>query len=215
MDKKYEVKYVSAYDTNVKNKTKKRDPFKFEKAKGIRLDVGCGDQKQRGYVGLDIRDLPTVDIIHDMEKTPYPIPDEVCLTIVASHVVEHINPANFGFMKVMDEWHRIMKDHGRLMIAMPYGYSKGFLQDPTHCNPRNEATWGYFDPTHGAGLWVIYKPRPWKILLNSWHVDGNMEVVLEKMPVTDVVVNKVGNDCRIIVDKKWADVKSIIKNSDK
>lgn len=214
MDKK-EVCYVSLYDTKLRTKKTKRQKFNFDTAKGIRLDVGCGDMKQKGYVGLDIRDLPTVDIVHDMEKVPYPIPDGVCLTIVASHVVEHINPANFGFVKVMDEWHRIMKDHGRLMISMPYGYSRGFLQDPTHCNPRNEATWGYFDPTHRDGLWSIYKPRPWKILLNSWHVTGNMEVVLEKMPESDVLYTKKGNDYIVVVDKKWADVKSIIKNSDK
>lgn len=102
---------------------------------GIRLDVGCGHRKQAGFVGLDIRELPTVDIIWDMEQTPYPLPDGCCLSIVASHVVEHINPARFGFVNVMNEWWRIMKLGGRLMVVTPYAGSFGYYQDPTHVNP--------------------------------------------------------------------------------
>lgn len=193
----------------VLDKSKKKLTLKDKK--GIRLDVGCGESKQKGYVGLDIRKLEGVDIVHDMEIVPYPLPKESCLSIIACHVVEHINPANFRFINVMNEWWRIMKPNGRLMITMPYGYSKGFLQDPTHCNPRNEITWAYFDPTHPSGLYTIYCPRPWKILLNSWHIDGNMEVVLEKIPGEDV---KITTD-KVIVDSKWAIIKNFNCNSDK
>lgn len=190
-------------------KPKKAKKFDFDKAKGINLDVGCGENKQSNYVGLDIRPLKGVDIVWDLEQCPYPLPDECCNSIIASHVVEHINPARFGFVNCMNEWWRIMKPHGRLAIAMPYGYSNGFLQDPTHCNPRNEATWAYFDPTHASRLWFVYQPRPWKILINSWHIDGTMEVLLEKMPAEDVVVN----DKQVVIDRKWIGVNTQIRNS--
>jgi hypothetical protein len=44
---------------------------------------------------------------------------------------------------------------------MPYGANHFFVQDPTHCNPCNEITWQYFDPTYN--LFKVYFPKPWKI----------------------------------------------------
>lgn len=193
------------------SKSVKSKKFNIDSKKGIRLDIGCGETKQPNYVGMDIRKVEGVDIVWDMEKTPYPIPDNSCLTIIASHVVEHIAPAHFGLINVFNEWWRIMKPHGRLMISAPYGMSRGFIQDPTHTKPINEDTFTYFDPTHRNGFWTIYKPRPWKIIANAWHTDGNIEVVLEKMPAEDVIVTK----DQIIIDAKWVNVNTLIKNGDK
>lgn len=187
----------------VKNKGKKNLKL-LNSLKGISLDIGCGGNKQPGFVGLDIRPLPGVDIVHDMEQIPYPIPDEICNVILASHVVEHINPARFGFVNVMNEWHRLLKPHGRLLISLPYGFSYGYVQDPTHCNPCNEATWAYFDPTHPSGLYGIYTPKPWKIIVSSLHTNGNMEVVLEKIAESDVNLE----NGTVVINKKWAKVKT-------
>jgi len=153
----------------------------MEEKKGIMLDVGCGNAKQPNFVGLDIRALPGVDIVHDMEKIPYPIEANSCLKILASHVVEHINPAKFGFVNVMNEWWRLMKADGELMIAMPYAWSFGYIQDPTHCNPCNEATFQYFDPEYP--LYQIYKPNPWKIIKGfpEWQNNGNLNVIMRKI----------------------------------
>lgn len=196
-------------ESDEKKKVSKK--FKIDQFKGINLDVGCGENKQEGCVGLDIRPIPGVDIVHDLESVPYPLENEVCNSIIASHVVEHINPAKFGLINVMNEWWRIMKPGGRLMIAAPYGVSRGFLQDPTHTKPVTEDTFTYFDPTNRNSLWIIYRPLPWKILINAWHVNGNLEVLLQKMPKEDVVIT----ENQVIIDKKWADVKTLLKNCDK
>lgn len=146
--------------------------------KGIMLDVGCGANKQDGFVGMDRRELKGVDIVHDLEEVPWPLPDDSCLTVVGSHIVEHISPKNMlGFM---DEIWRVLKVGGMLAFSLPYGWSYGYIQDPTHCNPCNEATWQYFDPDYP--LYNIYFPKPWKIQKGFpvWQVNGNMEVVLVK-----------------------------------
>lgn len=59
---------------------------------GIRLDIGCGESKQQGFVGIDYHQYGDVDIVWDIERTPWPLPDECVLTAIASHVLEHINP---------------------------------------------------------------------------------------------------------------------------
>lgn len=71
----------------------------FEKAKakynnGIRLDIGCGNNKQEGFAGMDYRPGPQVDIVHNLEQFPWPLPDESVSFAFASHVLEHINPAS-------------------------------------------------------------------------------------------------------------------------
>lgn len=65
----------------------------LKKKSGIRLDIGCGAAKQGAdWIGMDVRDLPGVDIVHDVTMFPWPLPDESVLTAIASHLLEHIPP---------------------------------------------------------------------------------------------------------------------------
>jgi len=160
------------------------DKFDFDKSKGILLDIGCGENKQPGFVGLDKKELPGVDIVWNLEEFPYPLENESCLTIVGSHIAEHIKP--WLTIHFFDELWRIMKIDGQLALSMPYGVSSGFLQDPTHCNMFNEVTFQYFDPHFP--LYTIYKPKPWKIEegFPCWQVSGNMEVMMRKMTIKEL-----------------------------
>jgi hypothetical protein len=148
---------------------------------GIFLDIGCGANRQDGWVGMDIRPLPGVDIVHDVESFPWPLPDGCVKTAMASHLVEHLNPHKFGFVNFMDEVWRVMQVGGEFAIVVPHGNSQGYLQDPTHCNPCNEATWDYFCPERESGLWTIYQPKPWRVKYLAANPAANMEVVLVKI----------------------------------
>jgi hypothetical protein len=156
-------------------------------ASGIRLDIGCGENKQPGFVGMDVRELPGVDVVHDVNQHPWPLPDECALLAMCSHLVEHIPPVAIGgggtwfpFMAFMDEVWRVLKSEASLLIVCPHAMSIGYAQDPTHCNPCNEATWAYFDPSQE--LYQIYRPKPWRIQTLSWNPSANVEVALCKMP---------------------------------
>lgn len=147
---------------------------------GIKLDIGCGASKQSEFVGIDMLALPGVDIVHDIEVTPWPLPDNCVMTAVASHVLEHINPHKGVFINVMDEIWRVLKPGGHFAFVVPYAGSHGFYQDPTHCNPINETTMAYFDPLHESGLYQFYKPKPWKIARQYMDRNGILEVLLVK-----------------------------------
>lgn len=146
----------------------------------IKIDLGCGEHKPEGFIGMDVRKLPGVDVVHDMEKTPWPFPDGCATLLSASHVVEHIDPRAFGFIKFMDEAWRVLKPEGQFRIATPYAGSTGYWSDPTHVNPCTHHTFHYFDPLQPTGLYKEYKPKPWKIEQLYWSPDGNMEVLLSK-----------------------------------
>lgn len=144
---------------------------------GIKLDVGCGSNKQKGFVGMDRRAVDGVEIVHDVKDIPWPLPDECCHTVLMSHLWEHIPPD--ARMDVMDEIWRVMRDDGQLLISTPYATSFGANQDPTHYPCPNEATFTYWDPS--KPLYQIYRPRPWRLARNNWQTTGNMEVVMEKI----------------------------------
>lgn len=137
---------------------------------GIRLDVGCGAAKQDGFVGMDVRSLPGVDIVHDFTTFPWPLPDACVNTVVMSHVWEHVSP--LVSMRFMAELHRICKDKAQVFISGPYGVGFRYIQDPTHCRPVNEASFLYFDPEHP--LYEVYHPPPFK-LLNFERVPAGMD----------------------------------------
>lgn len=147
---------------------------------GIRLDIGCGANKNAGFVGMDMLDLPGVDIIWDLEEFPWPLPDNCVTTAVASHVLEHINPHKGVFIKFMNEVWRVLKPGGQFAFVVPYAESFGMYQDPTHCNFINEATMNYFDPLHESGFYQFYHPKPWKIVSQPFSRTGVLECLLEK-----------------------------------
>lgn len=150
---------------------------------GIRLDIGCGDNPQPGFVTLDMRALPHVDIVHDLEVFPYPLENACCLCIVGSHIIEHIKP--WLTIQFFDELWRIMKVGGQLALVTPYAGSPAYWQDPTHCNGFNEATFQYFDPAYP--LYRVYKPRPWQLAKGYpvWQANGILEVVMSKLPLSE------------------------------
>ncbi len=145
----------------------------------IKLDIGCGGNKQKGFIGMDARKLEGVDIVHNLEEFPYPIPADSCGTILGSHIIEHIKP--WYTIPLFEELWRMMKVGGQLVLTTPYAGSAGFWQDPTHCNGFNEATFQYFDPRFP--LWTIYKPKPFHIESGypCWQPNGNLEIMLEKI----------------------------------
>ena len=162
---------------NTKRKKPTKKKISTQKWSGIRLDVGCGEAKNAGCVGMDRRRVRGVDIVHDLEKTPWPLKKESVIQIFASHIIEHIKP--WLFIDVMDEMWRVCKVDAQLLISAPYGASRGFQQDPTHCNMVNESTFRYFTP--GSPVYNIYKPKPWRVESCIWNPYGNIEVILAKI----------------------------------
>ena len=140
------------------------------------LDVACGSNKTPNACGMDKRKLDGVDVVHDIEEVPWPFPDGEFTRLIMSHIVEHLKP--WLMVDVMNEAWRVLEPGGQLLIATPYAGSYGFYQDPTHVKGWNEATPTYFDPD--KPMYAIYEPKPWKILLNVWRNDGNLEIVMEK-----------------------------------
>ena len=55
------------------------------------LDLGCGENKVQGAIGLDNVDINGVDILHDLLRFPYPLNDNSFDIIYLRNVIEHFN----------------------------------------------------------------------------------------------------------------------------
>ena len=104
------------------------------------LDVGCGDRKVKGAVGIDIAKLPGVDVVQDLNKYPWPFKDNTFDEVYLNEVIEHLE----NTVKAMEEIYRILKKGGKLHIRVVYWNHMHSDSDPTHVRKFNEVTWEFF-----------------------------------------------------------------------
>lgn len=84
----------------------------------LRLNIGCGHIPMDGYVNVDARDLPGVDVIAEAADLPFERSsvDE----IYSAHLVEHF-PQEELKRRVLPYWHSVMKPGGILRAVTPDG----------------------------------------------------------------------------------------------
>ena len=143
----------------------------------IHLDVGCGYHCNDGFVGMDKRELPNVQIVHDAEVFPWPLDDNSCAVIVVSHLIEHIKP--WLAIDFVDECWRVLDMGSHLMIKTPYGGSPRYFQDLTHCQSWTEITPQYFCPEFP--FYNVYRPKPWKAERVYFNPLEDLEIALKKI----------------------------------
>lgn len=103
-----------------------------------KLLAGCGIFKKKGYINLDYNKAVRPDILHDLNKYPYPFKNNTFDLIEIHHVLEHLEDA---FM-AMKELSRITKKDGIIHITVPH-YSLGFAH-PGHKNGFGHRFPNYF-----------------------------------------------------------------------
>jgi predicted SAM-dependent methyltransferase len=97
----------------------------------IKLHLGCGRKIIAGWVNLDSKAGPGVDVVTDLDacgESPLPFDDDSVEAILAEHLLGHLrHPLPF-----MQELHRIAAPDCKAMFRVPYGSHDESLNDPTH-----------------------------------------------------------------------------------
>ena len=116
------------------------------------IDIGCGNQKVRGSIGIDNSPLVNPDLCLDLNVDSLPFEDDSIDLAYASHSLEHLTMA--GFMNVMSETYRVLRPGAQFLIVGPYFSGHANLANPFHNNKvaLNEHTFRFFssDPTTTA-----------------------------------------------------------------
>ncbi len=87
-----------------------------ESGNPVWLHVGCGHRHVPGFVHIDIRPLPNVDIVSPVDNLPM-FADQSVDLIYNCHVLEHFGRNETG--RVLAEWFRLLKPGGILRTAVP------------------------------------------------------------------------------------------------
>lgn len=123
------------------------------------LDLGCGRKKIKGAIGIDFIPLNCVDIVWDLNVTPYPLETSSFDHIVMNHFLQHCS----NVIEVMKEVHRISKSNGIIEICVPHFASDNFNTDITHKTHFGIRSMDYFANNLGFE-WNFYTDFKFKII---------------------------------------------------
>ena len=101
----------------------------------IKLNLGSGSKILPGYTNIDKFDTYNPDIVHDLEKFPYPFKDNSVNEILLSHVLEHLGQNPDIFNNIIKELYRICTPGTLITIIVPHPRHDDFISDPTHVRP--------------------------------------------------------------------------------
>jgi SAM-dependent methyltransferase len=99
-----------------------------------KLNLGCGKKYLEGWINLDISDTDIykskvrVDMTHDLDKFPYPFPDNSFDVVLLDNVLEHLEKPS----RVMEELERICKNNAVIKVVCPHFSGYKAFTDPTH-----------------------------------------------------------------------------------
>ena len=109
----------------------------------VQIDLGCGNAKKEGYIGLDYVEMEQVDHVLDLTQDRYPFEDRSVDAVFSAHFLEHIEEPNHVFSEIG----RIAKDGARIEFWTPYAFTnEAFLYG--HLHFLTEEMWMHFCFSH-------------------------------------------------------------------
>jgi SAM-dependent methyltransferase len=106
------------------------------------LDVGCGNAKTPGAVGIDSNPATQADIVHDLDRYPWPLEADRFDRVICSHIVEHVA----DLLAFMREIHRVSSPQAVVEIVTPHFSNRFSFTDPTHRRHLSLRSFDYFAP---------------------------------------------------------------------
>lgn len=127
----------------------------------IKLDLGCGKNKQQGFHGVDAIKFDGVDTVYDLTcPGKWPWSDGSVSEVHCSHFLEHLTGEQR--VKFFNELYRVLVKDGKATIITPHWRSGRAYGDLTHqWPPVVEFFWYYLD-------------RGWR-QVNAPHLDLNCD----------------------------------------
>ena len=117
------------------------------------LDLGCGKRKIKGCLGIDISPDSDADVVHDLNKFPYPFKNNSFDIIYARDCLEHLDE----IIKTIEEIYRIAKPKAKIFISVPHFSSHNYYTDLTHQRAFAVRSFDFFSPDESS---VIKYLRP-------------------------------------------------------
>jgi hypothetical protein len=132
---------------------------KPSEVKTLKIDLGCGKNKQKDYIGVDRIQFEGVDVVLDIGKEKWPWEDNSVDHVYCSHFVEHLDADER--VHFVNELYRVLKVGSAATIIVPSWTSGRAYGDLTHKWPPI------------CDFWFFYLSKDWR-KVNAPHNDYNM-----------------------------------------
>lgn len=104
------------------------------------LNLGCGMRPREGCLNVDRAERVNPDLVWDLDRYPYPLPDSHFRKVYAGDVVEHLEK----IPEFMEEAFRLLEPGGILEITTPHFSCANSYTDPTHRHHLGYFSFDYF-----------------------------------------------------------------------
>jgi len=101
-----------------------------------KLNLGCGSDIRQDYINLDFQESPGVDIVHNLNKYPWPFEEDEVDEVVMKNILEHLEDPK----KSLLELRRICKPGSKIYIRVPHFSSCNVWGDIEHKRGFNYST---------------------------------------------------------------------------
>ncbi len=108
------------------------------------VNLGSGHRPVEGAINLDISPATRPDVVHDLDRLPWPFPDASFDEVLGYDVLEHVGSV-VGFM---EEVHRISRRGAKVRLTVPHFSCANTWRDPTHRHGFAQATLDCFVEGH-------------------------------------------------------------------
>ena len=127
------------------------------------LNIGCGNRIIEGATNHDrTKHRPEVDVVHDLNVTPWPFADGEYDQVVALAVLEHLDIDLFA--SFAEIW-RVLKVGGVMVVKLPLVTGHNAYDDPSHRWFFTVRSLDQFCPETQRGKdYAFYTPYKWKFI---------------------------------------------------
>jgi hypothetical protein len=108
------------------------------------LNLGCGHKLMADAVNLDCSPEVGADIVHDLNRLPWPLPSDQFREVNANDVIEHLEDV----VEAMGEIHRVCQNGAVVHITVPHFSSANAFTDVTHRRFFSCFSFDCFDADH-------------------------------------------------------------------
>jgi predicted SAM-dependent methyltransferase len=82
----------------------------------VRVNVGCGEKPLPGYINVDFREVPEVDVVADARRLPF-APHSLA-ELASAHLVEHFRQHHLATV-LLPYWKGLLRPGGSLRVVCP------------------------------------------------------------------------------------------------
>ena len=122
----FEMRHGSGLGNNVPARTanarpvepriKNEEKFAAHAKNGLKLNLGCGHIPLEGFLNVDVRDLPGVDIVASIENLP--VTPNTVDTLHSAHLIEHF-PEELLTRRLLPYWKSLLRSGGTFTAIAP------------------------------------------------------------------------------------------------